>query len=88
MFCAISEKFNIYKKYLVDLLVLSFPLLIGNLGHNLIGFTDILVIAKHDINSLAAASISNAILFTILILGIGVIDAVCCIIPFCHHRHF
>lgn len=76
MFNQFAEKFNIYKNYFVELIVLSFPLLIGNLGHNLIGFTDILVISKYNINSLAAASISNAILFTILILGLGVIDAV------------
>ena len=76
MFNQIAEKFNVYKNYFIELIVLSFPLLIGNLGHNLIGFTDILVISKYNINSLAAASISNAILFTILILGIGVIDAV------------
>lgn len=76
MFNQLTEKFNIYKNYFVELIVLSFPLLIGNLGHNLIGFTDILVISKYNINSLAAASISNAILFTILILGLGVIDAI------------
>ena len=76
MFYTITDKFNLYKKYFIDLIILSFPLLIGNLGHNLIGFTDILVIAKYDINSLAAASISNAILFTILILGLGVIEAI------------
>ena len=70
------EKYYKYKNYFVELFALAFPLLIGNLGHNLIGVTDILVIAKYDINSLAAASISNAILFTILILGLGVIDAV------------
>ena len=76
MFSLIAEKYNKYKNYFVELFALAFPLLIGNLGHNLIGVTDILVIAKYDINSLAAASISNAILFTILILGLGVIDAV------------
>lgn len=76
MFYTITDKFNLYKKYFIDLIILSFPLLIGNLGHNLIGLTDILVIAKYDINSLAAASISNAILFTILILGLGVIEAI------------
>lgn len=72
----LTEKYNIYKNYFIELFALAFPLLIGNLGHNLIGVTDILVIAKYDINSLAAASISNAILFTILILGLGIIDAV------------
>lgn len=76
MFSLIAEKYYKYKNYFVELFALALPLLIGNLGHNLIGVTDILVIAKYDINSLAAASISNAILFTILILGLGVIDAI------------
>ena len=60
-----------YKYYIIELLILSFPLLVGNLGHTLIGATDILVVAKYNINSLAAISIANSILYTIFILGIG-----------------
>lgn len=64
------------KQYFIDLLILSIPLFIGNLGHTLIGATDVLVVAKYSIDSLAAISIANSILFTIFILGIGVICAV------------
>ena len=64
------------KQYFIDLLILSIPLFIGNLGHTLIGATDVLVVAKFSIDALAAISIANSILFTIFILGIGVLCAI------------
>ena len=64
------------KQYFIDLLILSIPLFIGNLGHTLIGATDVLVVAKYSIDALAAISIANSILFTIFILGIGIVCAV------------
>ena len=65
-----------FKEYLKDLLILAIPLFIGNLGHTLIGATDVLVVARYGINSLAAIGIANSIIFTIFILGIGIITAV------------
>ena len=56
------------KQYFIDLLILSIPLFIGNLGHTLIGATDVLVVAKYSIDALAAISIANSILFTIFIM--------------------
>lgn len=64
------------KQYFIDLLVLSLPLFIGNLGHTLIGATDVFVVAKYSIDALASISIANSILFTIFILGIGVLCAI------------
>ena len=72
----IAEKIKNYKHYFIDLLILALPLLIGNLGHTLIGATDVFVVAKYKIDSLAAISIANSILFTIFIFGIGLICAV------------
>jgi len=72
----ITEALKGYKHYFTDLLILAFPLLIGNLGHTLIGATDVFVVAKYNIDSLAAISIANSILFTIFIFGIGLICAV------------
>ncbi len=66
----------ISKRYFTDLLILAIPLFIGNLGHTLIGATDVFVVAKYNIDSLAAISIANSILFTIFIFGIGLICAV------------
>jgi MATE family multidrug resistance protein len=64
------------KQYFIDLLILSFPLFIGNLGHTLIGATDVFVVAKYSIDALASISIANSILFTIFILGIGILCAI------------
>lgn len=64
------------KHYFIELLILACPLLIGNLGNTLIGATDILVVAKYNISSLAAISIANSILFTIFIFGIGILNAI------------
>lgn len=72
----ILDKFNKYKHYFTDLFVLSFPLLVGQLGQMLIGATDVIVVAKYNINSLAAVSIANALLFTIFIFGLGILDAI------------
>lgn len=65
-----------YKYYFIELMILSLPLLVGYLGHTLIGATDIFVVAKYNIESLAAISIANSILFTIFIFGIGIQAAI------------
>ena len=67
---------NTYKQYVKDLLVLAFPLFVGILGHTLVGVTDVFVIAKYNIKSLAAVSIANSIFFSITIFGIGILVAV------------
>ncbi len=65
-----------YKKHCVDLIVLSIPLIIGNLGQILIGATDVFVGAKYNINTLAAISIANSIVFSIFIIGIGFLASI------------
>lgn len=65
-----------YKNYFSALLTLALPIMAGSIGHTIIGATDILVVAKYNINSLAAISIANAFLFTIFIFGIGLQDAI------------
>ncbi len=69
-------KINLYKQYLKELLVLAYPIFIGNLGHTLLGITDVFILAKYNIKSLAAASIANSVFFTIMILGLGILTAV------------
>ncbi len=71
-----SQIKNTLKNYYTDLLILAFPLLIGNIGHTLIGVSDVLVVAKYNINSLAAISIANSILVTLFIFGLGLVCAV------------
>ena len=70
-----------YKSYFQDILILAIPILLGELGHNLIGATDVLVVARHSIDSLAAISIANSILFTLFIFGLGFLLAVSVILP-------
>ncbi len=67
----IQKPFTLYKKHCKELLTLSIPLIIGNLGQILIGATDVFVGAKYNINTLAAVSIANSIIFSIFIIGIG-----------------
>lgn len=62
----LNNKINDYKHYFSDLFILSLPILIGELGHTLIGATDVIVVAKYNINALAAVSIANAVLFTFI----------------------
>ncbi len=72
----LTKRFMELKHYFMELLVLSVPLLLGNIGHTLIGVSDIFVVAKYNINSLAAISIANSILFSIFIFGLGILDAI------------
>ena len=65
-----------YKKCILELINLSIPMIMGNLGLMLIGITDILVAAKHSINTLSAISIANAIVFCIYIVGIGLMSSI------------
>lgn len=72
----IAEKINSYKKYFTEIITLSIPLIIGNLGHVLIGATDVFIAAKHSTNTLAAISIANSIIFCILAVGLGLMSAI------------
>ena len=65
-----------YKTCLKELINLSIPIIMGNLGLMLIGITDILIASKHSINTLSAISIANAIVFCIYIIGIGLISSI------------
>lgn len=71
-----AEKLKNYKKYFTEIITLSVPLIIGNLGQVLIGATDVFIAAKHSTNTLAAISIANSIIFCILVVGIGLMSAI------------
>lgn len=60
-------------KHLKEIIVIASPMMIGNLGHTLTGAIDVFVAAKHSVNTLAAIAIANSILFTIFMLGIGLL---------------
>ncbi|MCF8255414.1 MAG: MATE family efflux transporter [Bacteroidia bacterium] len=65
-----------YKPYFKQILALSYPIIIGQLGIVLMGVADIVMIGKLDPVNLAAASLANSVYFFICILGIGTLTAV------------
>lgn len=65
-----------FKNPYIELFLLSIPLIVGNLGQILIGATDVFVAAKHSINTLASISIANSIIFSISIIGIGLMASI------------
>ncbi len=60
-----------WKKYIAELFTISLPIMLGNVGHTLIGATDVWIAAKHSVNTLASIAIANAIIFTVFAVGIG-----------------
>jgi MATE family multidrug resistance protein len=65
-----------YQPYFKQILKLSYPIIIGQLGIVLMGVGDIVMIGKLDALNLAAASLANSVYFFICILGIGTLTAV------------
>lgn len=65
-----------YLSCLRDILKISAPLIVGNVGHVLIGATDVLIAAKYSISALASIAIANSILFTIMIVGLGLLAGI------------
>lgn len=70
------QKFIKYKKYFNDLVILSLPIIMGNIGHMLIGIGDVFVAGKHGITTLSVIGIANAVTTCILIAGIGLLAAI------------
>ncbi len=60
-----------YKKYAKELIDLSIPIILGNVGNMLIGVGDVIIAGRHSTITLAAISIATAIFMTFLIAGIG-----------------
>ena len=65
-----------YIRYIKDLLSLSIPIIVGNLGNMLIGVGNVYVAAKHSTETLAAISIATAIFMSIFIAGIGLLSSI------------
>ncbi len=67
--------FNI-KHYVKELVNISLPIIMGNLGFILIGVGDVLVAGRHSTDTLAAVSIATAILNCIMTFGIGILSGI------------
>lgn len=64
------------KKYLKELIVLSLPLIVGNVSQMLIGAGDIFIAGRHSTDTLAAISIGNAISMMFFMFGAGIMVAI------------
>ena len=56
------NKIKEYKEYAKQLVELSIPIILGNVGNMLIGVGDVIVAGRHSTITLAAISIATAIL--------------------------
>lgn len=68
--------FNRYKPYFKQIAILSYPIIIGQLGIVLMGVVDVMMVGKLPSVNLAAISLANAVYFFICILGIGTLTAI------------
>ncbi len=68
--------FNTYKSFFKQIIQLSYPIVIGQLGIVLMGTADVIMVGELDSINLAAVSLANSIYFVVCILGIGTLSAV------------
>lgn len=61
-----------YRQHLKETLSLSFPVIIGQLGHVMMGVIDNMMIGDVSYVHLSAASLANGVFFMITIIGLGV----------------
>lgn len=65
-----------YQPYFKQILKLSYPIVIGQVGVVAMGVADMVMIGKIDATNLAAAGFANAVFFLVTILGVGTLTAV------------
>ncbi len=65
------NKIKQYKEYAKQLIELSIPIILGNVGNMLINVGDVIVAGRHSTVTLAAISVASAIFMTFLIAGVG-----------------
>ncbi len=68
----INSKTNYYK----ELINLSIPIILGNVGNILIGAGNVIVAGRHSTLTLAAISVATAIFMTFMIAGVGFLASV------------
>ena len=80
--------------YLKDIIKISWPIIVGQLGMVLTGLFDSLMVAKLGHQELAAAGVCNSIFFLIAIFPMGVTMAYATIVSICkakiepHHTRY
>ena len=67
----LTDKIKEYKNYAKQLIELSIPIILGNVGNMLINVGDVIVAGRHSTTTLAAISVASAIFMTFIIAGVG-----------------
>lgn len=65
-----------YKSHLQETIKLAFPVVIGQLGHNMLGLTDSIMVGRVGAVPLAASSLVNSVFYLILVSGLGMTMAI------------
>lgn len=69
-------KLSVYTREFKSNLKLAYPVIIGMLGHTLIGIVDNIMVGKLGSTELAAVSLGNSMIFVAMSLGIGFSTAI------------
>lgn len=67
----IKMNFKKYTREFKTNIILAIPVMLGQLGHVLVGFADNIMVGKLGAASLAAVSLANSIFFILMGLGLG-----------------
>ena len=67
---------NSPKKYILELLNIAYPIILGNIGFILIGVGDVIVAGRHSTETFASISIANAIIHCIMTISMGLIAGI------------
>jgi multidrug resistance protein, MATE family len=76
-----------YREHLKENLFLAVPVMLSNLGHVLMGFTDNIMVGHVDSTSLAAAGLALVVFNVLMLFGIGVSYAITPLVAEAHGQH-
>ena len=77
---------NNYTKEISYNLKLSYPIILGLLGHTLVGMIDNIMVGKLDPTNLAAVSLGNSFIFIAMSIGIGFSAAITPVVAEAHSK--
>ena len=78
---------NNYTKEFSYNLKLSYPIILGLLGHTLVGMIDNIMVGKLDPTNLAAVSLGNSFIFIAMSIGIGFSAAITPVVAEAHSKN-
>ncbi len=69
------------RRELGSLVALAFPLCLGHLGHHMMSIVDIAMLGRYSGAALAGSGVANGILFSVTVVGIGIIMGLDTLVP-------